>query len=154
MNIQSENEMMATAGDLGKVMLDQVDENYVIFLEGDLGAGKTTFVKGFMKGMNFEEVVNSPTFSLIERIELQKHYIFHVDLYRINNKSELFELDLHEESYLDKPSIHLIEWPQKGEDIILSPDLRIKFKTLENPNHREIFFEDLSNKLKNNLSSV
>ena len=146
--------MMATAGDLGKVMLDQVDENYVIFLEGDLGAGKTTFVKGFMKGMNFEEVVNSPTFSLIERIELQKHYIFHVDLYRINNKSELFELDLHEESYLDKPSIHLIEWPQKGEDIILSPDLRIKFKTLENPNHREIFFEDLSNKLKNNLSSV
>jgi ATPase, YjeE family len=153
-NIQSENEMMATAGDLGKVMLDQVDENYVIFLEGDLGAGKTTFVKGFMKGMNFEEVVNSPTFSLIERIELQKHYIFHVDLYRINNKSELFELDLHEESYLDKPSIHLIEWPQKGEDIILSPDLRIKFKTLENPNHREIFFEDLSNKLKNNLSSV
>jgi ATPase, YjeE family len=123
-NIQSENEMMATAGDLGKVMLDQVDENYVIFLEGDLGAGKTTFVKGFMKGMNFEEVVNSPTFSLIERIELQKHYIFHVDLYRINNKSELFELDLHEESYLDKPSIHLIEWPQKGEDIILSPDLK------------------------------
>ena len=154
MNIQSENEMMATAGDLGKVMLDQVDENYVIFLEGDLGAGKTTFVKGFMKGMNFEEVVNSPTFSLIERIELQKHYIFHVDLYRINNKSELFELDLHEESYLDKPSIHLIEWPQKGEDIILSPDLRIKFKTLETPNHREIFFEDFSNKLKNNLSSV
>ena len=146
--------MMATAGDLGKVMLDQVDENYVIFLEGDLGAGKTTFVKGFMKGMNFEEVINSPTFSLIERIELQKHYIFHVDLYRINNKSELFELDLHEESYLDKPSIHLIEWPQKGEDIILSPDLRIQFKTLENPNHREIFFEDLSNKLKNNLSSV
>ena len=67
--------MMATAGDLGKVMLDQVDENYVIFLEGDLGAGKTTFVKGFMKGMNFEEVVNSPTFSLIERIELQKHCI-------------------------------------------------------------------------------
>ena len=146
--------MMATAGDLGKVMLDQVDENYVIFLEGDLGAGKTTFVKGFMKGMNFEEVVNSPTFSLIERIELQKHYVFHIDLYRINNKSELFELDLHEESSLDKPSIHLIEWPQKGEDIILSPDLRIKFKTLENPNHREIFFEDLSNKLKNNLSSV
>ena len=48
MNIQSENEMMATAGDLGKVMLDQVDKNYVIFLEGDLGAGKTTFVKGFM----------------------------------------------------------------------------------------------------------
>ena len=154
MNIQSENEMMATAGDLGKVMLDQVDENYVIFLEGDLGAGKTTFVKGFMKGMNFEEVVNSPTFSLIERIELQKHYIFHVDLYRINNKSELFELDLHEESYLDKPSIHLIEWPQKGEDVILSPDLIINFKRVKNPNHREIFFEDFSNKLKNNLSSV
>ena len=154
MNIQSENEMMATAGDLGKIVSDQVDENYVIFLEGDLGAGKTTFVKGFMKGMEFEEVVNSPTFSLIERIELQKHYVFHVDLYRINRKSELFELDLHEESYLDKPSIHLIEWPQKGEGIILSPDLKIKFKTLVNPNHREIFFEDFSNKLRNNLSSV
>ena len=96
MNIKSENEMMATARDLGKVVRDQVYENYVIFLEGDLGAGKTTFVKGFMKGMEFKEVVNSPTFSLIERIDLEKHYVFHIDLYRINNKSELFELDLHE----------------------------------------------------------
>ena len=154
MNIKSENEMMATARDLGKVVRDQVYENYVIFLEGDLGAGKTTFVKGFMKGMEFKEVVNSPTFSLIERIDLEKHYVFHIDLYRINNKSELFELDLHEEAYLDKPSIHLIEWPQKGEDVILSPDLTINFKRVKNPNHREIFFEDFSNKLGNNLFSI
>ena len=154
MNIKSENEMMATARDLGKVVRDQVHENYVIFLEGDLGAGKTTFVKGFMKGMEFKEVVNSPTFSLIERIDLEKHYVFHIDLYRINNKSELFELDLHEEAYLDKPSIHLIEWPQKGGDVILSPDLIIKFKRVKNPNHREIFFEDFSNKLGNNLFSI
>jgi len=107
-----------------------------------------------MKGMEFKEVVNSPTFSLIERIDLEKHYVFHIDLYRINNKSELFELDLHEEAYLDKPSIHLIEWPQKGEDVILSPDLKINFKRVKNPNHREIFFEDFSNKLGNNLFSI
>ena len=154
MKIQSESEMIKVAANLGNVMLNEITENYVIYLEGDLGAGKTTFVKGFMRGMSFDEVVNSPTFSLIERIELLNHYVFHVDLYRINNQAELFELDLHEESYLDKPAIHLIEWPQKGEDVILSPDLKITFKTLDDPNQREIFFEDFSSKLGNNQFTV
>jgi ATPase, YjeE family len=98
MKIQSESEMIKVAAKLGNIMLNEITENYVIYLEGNLGAGKTTFVKGFMRGMSFHELVNSPTFSLIERIELHNHYIFHVDLYRINNQAELFELDLHEES--------------------------------------------------------
>jgi tRNA threonylcarbamoyladenosine biosynthesis protein TsaE len=126
----------------------------MIFLEGDLGAGKTTFVKGFMKGMEFQEVVNSPTFSLIELIELDTHYVFHVDLYRINRKNELYELDLHEETDLDKPSVHLIEWPEKGKGVIIPPDLKIAFKTLDNPNQRDIFFEDFSHKLGNDLLTI
>ncbi len=154
MKILSESEMILAAEKLGNLMLKEITQNYVIYLEGDLGAGKTTFVKGFMDGMHFDEVVNSPTFSLIERIELPNHYVFHVDLYRINNRAELFELDLHEESYLDKPSIHLIEWPQKGEGVILSPDLRIIFNTLVDPNQREIFFEDFSGKLGNNQFTI
>ena len=65
MNIKSENEMMATARDLGKVVRDQVYENYVIFLEGDLGAGKTTFVKGFMKESG---VYTVPMFTPLKRV--------------------------------------------------------------------------------------
>jgi tRNA threonylcarbamoyladenosine biosynthesis protein TsaE len=154
MIIESENRMMAVGEDLGRHVKSEILENYVIFLEGDLGAGKTTFVKGFMKGMEFQEVVNSPTFSLIELIELDTHYVFHVDLYRINRKNELYELDLHEETDLDKPSVHLIEWPEKGKGVIIPPDLKIAFKTLDNPNQRDIFFEDFSHKLGNNQLTI
>ena len=154
MIIQAESQMMKIAEDLGIFVLNEIKENYVIFLEGDLGTGKTTFAKGFMKGTNFKEVINSPTFSLIERIELEKHYVFHVDLYRINHKTELYELDLHEEPCLDKPSIHLIEWPQKGDGVILTPDLKITIQGLDHPNQREIFFEDFSHKLGNNLFTI
>ena len=154
MIIESENRMMAVGEDLGRHVKSEILENYMIFLEGDLGAGKTTFVKGFMKGMEFQEVVNSPTFSLIELIELDTHYVFHVDLYRINRKNELYELDLHEETDLDKPSVHLIEWPEKGKGVIIPPDLKIAFKTLDNPNQRDIFFEDFSHKLGNNQLTI
>ena len=154
MIIESENRMMAVGEDLGRHVKSEILENYVIFLEGDLGAGKTTFVKGFMKGMEFQEVVNSPTFSLIELIELDTHYVFHVDLYRINRKNELYELDLHEETNLDKPSVHLIEWPEKGKGVIIPPDLKIAFQTLDNPNQRDIFFENISHKLGNNLLTI
>ena len=154
MIIESENRMMAVGEDLGRHVKSEILENYVIFLEGDLGAGKTTFVKGFMKGMEFQEVVNSPTFSLIELIELDTHYVFHVDLYRINRKNELYELDLHEETDLDKPSVHLIEWPEKGKGVIIPPDLKIAFQTLDNPNQRDIFFENISHKLGNNLLTI
>ena len=154
MIIESENRMMAVGEDLGRHVKSEILENYVIFLEGDLGAGKTTFVKGFMKGMEFQEVVNSPTFSLIELIELDTHYVFHVDLYRINRKNELYELDLHEETNLDKPSVHLIEWPEKGKAVIIPPDLKIAFQILDNPNQRDIFFENISHKLGNNLLTI
>ena len=154
MIIESENRMMAVGEDLGRHVKSEILENYVIFLEGDLGAGKTTFVKGFMKGMGFKEIVNSPTFSLIELIELDTHYVFHVDLYRINRKNELYELDLHEETDLDKPSVHLIEWPEKGKGVIIPPDLKIAFQTLDNPNQRDIFFENISHKLGNNLLTI
>jgi len=154
MIIESENRMMAIGEDLGRHVKSEILENYVIFLEGNLGAGKTTFVKGFMKGMGFKEIVNSPTFSLIELIELDTHYVFHVDLYRINRKNELYELDLHEETDLDKPSVHLIEWPEKGKGVIIPPDLKIAFQTLDNPNQRDIFFENISHKLGNNLLTI
>ena len=154
MIIESENRMMAIGEDLGRHVKSEILENYVIFLEGNLGAGKTTFVKGFMKGMGFKEIVNSPTFSLIELIELDTHYVFHVDLYRINRKNELYELDLHEETDLDKPSVHLIEWPEKGKGVIIPPDLKIAFQTLDKPNQRDIFFENISHKLGNNLLTI
>ena len=146
MIIESENRMMAIGEDLGRHVKSEILENYVIFLEGNLGAGKTTFVKGFMKGMGFKEIVNSPTFSLIELIELDTHYVFHVDLYRINRKNELYELDLHEETDLDKPSVHLIEWPEKGKGVIIPPDLKIAFQTLDNPlsNKKQKYFDLLN----------
>ena len=82
---------------------DIIAKNSVIILEGDLGAGKTTFVKNFLD----KDKVSSPTYSLVNQYE----DILHLDLYRLNDPSELVELEL--ELYLDETSFCFVEWGTK-----------------------------------------
>ena len=77
-----------------------LSRSIVIFLEGNLGAGKTTFTKGLMKGLGYEELVKSPTYNLVEIHETESLKVFHFDLYRINNPHELEEIGIGE--YLDE----------------------------------------------------
>jgi tRNA threonylcarbamoyladenosine biosynthesis protein TsaE len=147
MKIKSEEEMI----ELGKTIAEHINlskyDSLVIYLKGNLGAGKTTFAKGFIKGMDFNELVTSPTYNLIETIETNNFIIYHVDLYRIESLNQILELELHEKPIIDKPYIYLIEWPENGEDYILSADLIINISFNEIMNERLIDVQKLSKKV-------
>ena len=147
MKIKSEAEMIQ----LGKTIAEQIKiskyDSLVIYLKGNLGTGKTTFSKGFLKGMDFNELVNSPTYNLIETIETNNFIIYHVDLYRIESLNEILELELHEKPIVDKPYIFLIEWPENGGDYILSADLIINISFTKIMNERLINLQKLSKKV-------
>ena len=147
MKIKSEEEMI----ELGKTIAEQINlskyDSLVIYLKGNLGAGKTTFAKGFVKGMDFNELVTSPTYNLIETIETNNFIIYHVDLYRIESLNQILELELHEKPIIDKPYIYLIEWPENGEDYILSAELIINISFNEIINERLIDVQKSSKKV-------
>ena len=99
-------------------------KSVVVFLEGDLGAGKTTFTKGILKGLGYEELVKSPTFNLVEIHEIDECKIFHFDLYRINEEIELEEIGLDE--YLqERKAVCIFEWPKIAKNLIPKPDFHI-----------------------------
>lgn len=97
----------------------------IIFLQGDLGAGKTTFTRGLLRAMGHEGSVKSPTFTLIEPYEIESQTIFHCDLYRLGSADELYALGFDE--YCDGKSICLIEWPEKAEGGLPDADLILVF---------------------------
>ena len=92
----------------------------IIFLEGDLGSGKTTFVRGVAEALGFVEPVRSPTFTIVNRYPIVKsaiRQILHVDLYRLKDPSELTALALEEE--LSRPdTVVFIEWPERAEGLL------------------------------------
>ncbi len=95
----------------------------VVYLEGDLGAGKTTFARGFLRACGVTGAVRSPTYTLIEVYETAAVSILHLDLYRLRDSSELEPLGLRE--WARPGHVWLIEWPDRGEGLLPFPDLRV-----------------------------
>lgn len=92
---------------------EQLKAGDIVALCGDLGAGKTEFVKAICDKLNVNEVVTSPSFTLINQYECPVFTIFHIDLYRISKQEELLQIGLHE--LLDTSnSIFFIEWPENS----------------------------------------
>lgn len=152
MIIKGENEMINLAYRSGVQLAKSIEQDIVIYLSGDLGSGKTTFTKGLIRGLGFEGLVTSPTFSIVETIETELFLIFHIDLYRLERAQEVIELGLHEEPNYKKPSIIIIEWPEKGHHLILPPDIKISFENTKIKNERQIELKDDTNKLGNTFN--
>lgn len=118
-DLANEAATIALARNLAPALLD----GGVVYLRGELGAGKTTFARALLRAMGVGERVKSPTYSLLERYLVNGRDAFHLDLYRIADAGELEWLGLDE---LDAPgAIVLVEWPERGRGALPKPDLEI-----------------------------
>ena len=127
-----ENQTLEAGSIFSKNLLEKnLSRSIIVFLEGNLGAGKTTFTKGLMKGLGYKELVKSPTYNLVEIHETEKLKVFHFDLYRINDPHELKEIGIEE--YLEeKNSICIFEWPENAQSLLPQPDYTIEIEHSDN----------------------
>jgi tRNA threonylcarbamoyladenosine biosynthesis protein TsaE len=102
-----------------------VETPVVIYLRGDLGAGKTTFARAYIQSLGFSGYVKSPSYGLLETYEAGGQKILHLDLYRIEDPEELEYLALRD--LFDDGSVLLVEWPDHGKHYLPEPDLVLEF---------------------------
>jgi tRNA threonylcarbamoyladenosine biosynthesis protein TsaE len=100
-----------------------VREPFVIGLSGELGAGKTTLVGGLLAALGHEGPARSPTYTLIEPYRLAGRDLYHCDLYRLRDPSELDDLGLRD--LLVGPAVLLVEWPERAAERLPEPDLAL-----------------------------
>lgn len=112
----------------------------ILFLEGDLGAGKTTLVRGFLRALGQRGPVKSPTYTLIEPYELGGRRCYHLDLYRLADPEELEYVGVRD--LLGEPCTLLVEWPERGAGMLPPPDLRVRIETV--PEGRLLRLQGLS----------
>lgn len=115
-------DLAATAA-LADCLAKSLTPDLIIYLNGELGAGKTTLVRGILNGLGYTGITKSPTYTLVETYSLQNLLINHFDLYRLADPSELEFIGIRE--YVSNNSICIFEWPQKGVGIIPPADLNI-----------------------------
>lgn len=117
--IPDEKAMMALGGKIAA----QFPEGGIVLLNGDLGAGKTTLVRGLLRHLGFQGTVKSPTYTLVEPYEVNNRNIFHFDLYRLGDPEELEYMGGRD--YWDSNALCLIEWPEKAYGYLPEEDLNL-----------------------------
>lgn len=128
--LADENATIAVGESLAKVVLAQNDQSdkaqpaLIVYLNGDLGAGKTTLTRGFVRGMGHKGNVKSPTYTLVEPYELPPWQVYHFDLYRLGDAEELEYMGIRD--YFAENCCCFIEWPEKGEGILAKADIVIE----------------------------
>lgn len=111
----------------GKELGSMLPSKCVVFLHGDLGAGKTTLVRGVLRAAGFAGAVKSPTYNLVEEYTINGKKIFHFDLYRLTDPEELEYIGISD--YFAQESICFVEWPEMGKGFLPEPDYVIQLTT-------------------------
>ena len=115
-----------------------IEPGQIVLLVGDLGAGKTAFVKGVVRALHGDpDQVTSPTFTIVNEYSLDDFPIYHFDLYRLKNPNELYNIGFEE--YFYGSGVCFIEWPERASDFFDDNTLVVNIKKLGN-NKREISF--------------
>lgn len=108
---------------LGARLGAALDPGLYLALSGDLGAGKTTFARGVLRGLGFEGRVKSPTYTLVEVYKLSKLDLYHFDLYRFEDPQELWDAGFRDDFGIG--NVCLVEWPERAQGLLPPPDIEI-----------------------------
>lgn len=123
-----------------KQFLSVMDDRTVYAFEGEMGAGKTTFINALCSALGVEDdPTGSPTFAIVNeyRSDTTAELIYHFDLYRIENLEQAFDIGI--EDYLDSGALCLIEWPDRIADILPDDTVRVKIDVLSDGRRRLTF---------------
>ena len=133
------NDLSATAA-LAQQIAGVLAANFVITLQGNLGAGKTTLTRAVLRQLGVQGSIKSPSFTLVEPYQLPDYVIYHFDLYRFSDPEEWFDAGFDE--YFSEPYLCFIEWPENAAALIPQIDwqLQLKFKN----NQRELSINALT----------
>ena len=123
LNLKDESSTLLLGSAIGKTIYSLDKKVFEIHLKGNLGAGKTTLVRGILQYLGWKDVVTSPTYTLCEEYEIDNKLLLHVDLYRIESQEDVEVLNLDRETFNQK--IVFIEWPEnlqtdRQEDVIIN----------------------------------
>ncbi|NJA89080.1 tRNA (adenosine(37)-N6)-threonylcarbamoyltransferase complex ATPase subunit type 1 TsaE [Rhodocyclus tenuis] len=110
----------------GAALANAVQPGLVIWLEGDLGAGKTTLARAMLRALGHTGPVKSPTYALVELYKVSSLYLYHFDFYRLNHPEEFVDAGLDE--YFTETAVCLIEWPDKAAGFLPPADLVVRLR--------------------------
>ena len=129
----------AETEDLGAALAERLKPRTVVAFSGDLGAGKTAFVRGMARGLGISERVTSPTFTIVNEYEGGRLPLFHFDMYRLGSSDELF--DIGWEDYLVRGGVCAVEWSENVSDAMEGDCIRVDIRRGAHDNQRLITIE-------------
>lgn len=125
---------------LGAELCARLKPGHTVWLQGDLGAGKTTLVRGWLRALGHAGAVKSPTYTLVELYEFANFSLYHFDLYRIADPEELDFIGIRD--YFRSDSLCLVEWPDRAPEMLPLPDLSIRLAAEGDGRRAELIWKE------------